>query len=82
MNAPWKSATGDISITKAVGIRLITSLMVAILTGGVSAYISVQIISGEVKTLSDNQHQIAATQQIQFQELSSRIDTLADRNKP
>jgi len=74
--------TTDNSIVKVLGLRLVTSLMIAILTGGVSAYISVQIISGEVKTLSDNQHQIAATQQIQFQELSSRIDTLADRNKP
>ena len=74
--------TTDNSIVKTLGLRLVTSLMIAILTGGVSAYISVQIISGEVKTLSDNQHQIAATQQIQFQELSSRIDTLADRNKP
>jgi len=72
----------DNSIAKALGLRLVTSLMIAILTGGVSAYISVQIISGEVKTLSDNQRQIAATQLEQFQELSSRIDNLVDNRKP
>ena len=72
----------DNSIVKALGLRLVTSLMIAILTGGVSAYISVQIISGEVKTLSDNQRQIAATQLEQFQELSSRIDNLVDNRKP
>ena len=72
----------DNSIVKALGLRLVTSLMIAILTGGVSAYISVQIISEEVKTLSDNQRQIAATQLEQFQELSSRIDNLVDNRKP
>jgi len=74
--------TTDNSIVKTLGLRLVTSLMIAILTGGVSAYISVQIISEEVKTLSDNQRQIAATQLEQFQELSSRIDNLVDNRKP
>ena len=66
---------------KSLWTRLAVSFMVAIITGGISAYISVQIISGEVANLSQNQRAIANTQQIQFQELSQRIDNLVYANR-
>ena len=66
---------------KTLGMRVLVSIVVAVITGGMSAYISVQIISQEVSTLSNRQDQIAQLQQQEFQELSQRIDNLADDPK-
>ena len=63
---------------KTLGMRVLVSIIVAVITGGISAYVSVQIISQEVAGLSNRQDQIAVLQQQEFQELSQRIDHLAD----